>query len=49
MDPSQPTKPANKKFHFRQWKSPVSSTQPSVEIEVKNSTTLTAEFDVQQK
>ncbi len=49
MDPSQPTKPANRKFKFREWKGVVSSTQPSVEVDVKDSTTLTAEFDVQDK
>jgi Hypothetical glycosyl hydrolase family 15 len=50
MDPSQPTKPSEgRKFHFREWTGPVASKEPRLEIDVSADTTVTAEFDVEQK
>jgi hypothetical protein len=48
MDPSQPTRPSGgRKFHFRAWAGAVTSTEPSVEVDVSRDQTLTAEFDAQ--
>jgi hypothetical protein len=49
MDPANPTQPsAGRKYRFRQWSGPVSSTEPAVEVEVQKDTTLMAEFDVEE-
>jgi hypothetical protein len=50
MDPSNPTKPsAGKKFHFRRWAGQAAPTQTNIEVDVSRATTVTAEFDVEEK
>ena len=47
MDPSNPTKPSDgRKFRFTGWSGPVTSTKPTIEVEVRDATRLTAEFEV---
>jgi hypothetical protein len=49
MDPSNPTKPsAGRKFRFKAWSGPLTSTEKKIEIDVSASTRLTAEFEVQK-
>lgn len=48
MDPSQPTKPSKgKKFRFRDWTGPARSAEKKIEIDIRESTTLNARFEVQ--
>lgn len=50
MDPSNPTKPSGKKkFRFREWTGLAQSKDAKIEVDVKENTTLTAEFDVEEK
>jgi hypothetical protein len=49
MDPSQPLRPSGgRKFHFREWSGAASGADRQVKLEVKESTTLTAKFDVKE-
>lgn len=49
MDPSRPTKPANgRKFRFREWAGPVAGAAKKIEVDVRQSTTVSARFEVQE-
>ncbi len=49
MDPSQPTKPSGgRKFRFREWSGAASGTQTRIELDLNESATLTARFDVEE-
>jgi hypothetical protein len=49
MDPSQPTRPSGgRKFHFREWAGAAAGREPRIEVELNESRTLRARFDVQE-
>jgi hypothetical protein len=49
MDPSNPTKPSEgRKFHFRGWGVPASSSQPRIKVDVSHDMQITAKFEVQK-
>jgi hypothetical protein len=49
MDPSHPTKPSEgRKFRFRAWTGPITSTKPRIEVDVSLDQRLTAAFDLEK-
>jgi hypothetical protein len=50
MDPSQPTKPSGgRKFRFREWSGAATGRETRVEVDLSESKTLRAAFDVEEK